>query len=126
MAISEEENEFRKVLTGALEKCGLPAHPKNILGKKFMFAENKESDQFIICGVVTGISYSEEGGIHLEVSNTILGGTPIRHFLFSKDKWFACIDIPKPEYAFKGIEYINQVLAEYEHERFVEGIFSFI
>ena len=63
-------------------------------GHKFVFTSYHGSHSHALLGTITGVSWSDEGGLHLFTSITEFWGTPLLYLIRMSDNWYACAHVP--------------------------------
>lgn len=72
--------------------------PQAIIHKKFLFTAENSSHEHALVGTITGLSWSDEGGLEVFVSIPRLWGCPLRSIMFTNDSWAARIEIDEEPY----------------------------
>lgn len=81
-----DEERFRD----ALEACGLPRKPEQIVGRPFLFGDGCGDDAHVIAGTVVSIGYGGKEGIALYVTSPRYKGLTIRRLQCVGKVW--CVE----------------------------------
>lgn len=71
--------------------------PADTLGKPFLFAASHGSHSHLLYGTVTGIMWSDEGGLMLFVSIPEIWGRPLKCLMYNDGTWSARLHIDQKE-----------------------------
>ncbi len=95
MWISTRVNE--KLMRIGLPACNL------LVGRLFTFESKHGSHYHLLCGTITGISISDEGGLELFVSIPEIWGERFRSLIYNEIErsWRVCMDVEIPPEEFE-------------------------
>ncbi len=86
------------LLNEELERVGLPP-AEEMIGRKFFFGCEHGSHTHALVGTITGVKWSDEGGLTLFVSVPEMWGEPLLYLIREDHGWSAVlpVDRKKPE-----------------------------
>lgn len=80
-------------LLKALKEAGIEIPPTLLIGSKFDFSSSYGSHQQSLVGTVTGITWSDEGGLKFFVSIPEIWGVPMNCLVYTENRWAALMEV---------------------------------